>query len=137
MGFTGAEGSGAWRGYVAGWVPVIWCLRRSRWCLGIWLLLADQRAAVAGLFGNCACGLHAAGAGGAYGAELRGVALLSMTYALTTIGAFGVVAAVEESTGGDSCRILRGLASAPVLSFVYVGVHALACRDSAAGGILW
>ena len=37
---------------------------------------ADQRAAVAGLLGHCACGLHAAWAGGAYGAELRGAALL-------------------------------------------------------------
>jgi NADH-quinone oxidoreductase subunit N len=42
----------------------------------------------------------------------------ALTYALTTIGAFGVVAVVETKTGGDKLSDFSGLSRrAPVLSF--------------------
>jgi NADH-quinone oxidoreductase subunit N len=64
IGFAGAEGSGAWGSYLPGWVPVIAFAGKP--CSPC----ADQRAAITCLFGDCACGLHAAGTRVAHRTEL-------------------------------------------------------------------
>jgi NADH-quinone oxidoreductase subunit N len=119
IGFAGAEGSGAWRGYISGWVPVIATIAALSMVLGN--LVAISQTSVRRLLA------YSAIAHGGY--MLLGIvshtqqsfdALLYyvLTYALTTIGAFGVVAVVEDKIGGDKLSDFAGLSRrAPVLSF--------------------
>ena len=119
IGFAGAEGSGAWRGYISGWVPVIATIAALSMVLGN--LVATSQTSVRRLLA------YSAIAHGGY--MLLGIvshtqqsfdALLyyALTYALTTIGAFGVVAVVEDKIGGDKLSDFAGLSRrAPVLSF--------------------
>jgi NADH-quinone oxidoreductase subunit N len=119
IGFAGAEGSGVWRGYSAGWVPVVAIVAALSMVLGN--LVAILQTSVRRLLAYSAIG-HA-------GYMLLGIlshteqslsALLyyAITYALTVLGAFGVVALVEEATGGDTVSDFAGLSRrAPVPSF--------------------
>jgi NADH-quinone oxidoreductase subunit N len=118
MGFSGAEGSAVWQGYVSGWTPVIAVVAALSMVLGN--LTAIVQSSVKRLLAYSAIA-HA-------GYMLLGVlantpsshsALLFyvITYALTVLGAFGVVAVVEEATGGDVLANFAGLSRrAPVLS---------------------
>lgn len=119
IGLAGAEGSGVWHGYVSGWVPVVAILAALSMVLGnfVAILQTSVRRLLA----------YSAIAHGGY--TLLGVlshtdqslsALLyyTITYALTVLGAFGVVALVEEETGGDTLSHFAGLSRrAPVPAF--------------------
>ena len=95
IGFAGAEGSSDWGSHVPGWVPVIALLASLSILLGNLLALVSHTNQ-------------------SFGALLY----YSVTYALTTIGAFGVVSAVETKIGGDKLSDFSGLSRrAPVLSF--------------------
>ncbi len=119
IGFAGAEGSGAWKSYIPGWVPVIAIVAALSMVLGN--LVAIMQTSVRRLLA------YSAIAQGGY--ILLGLishtqqsfdALLyyALTYALTVIGAFGVVAVVEDKIGGDRLSDFAGLSRrAPVLSF--------------------
>lgn len=119
IGFAGAEGSGIWHGYTPGWVPVIAIVAVLSIVLGN--LVAILQTSVRRLLAYSAIA-HA-------GYMLLGIlshteqsfsALLyyAITYALTVLGAFGVVALVEEETGGDTLSDFAGLSRrAPVPSF--------------------
>jgi NADH-quinone oxidoreductase subunit N len=119
VGLAGAEGSGIWRRYASGWVPVVAIVAALSMILGN--LVAIRQTSVRRLLAYSAIA-HA-------GYMLLGIlshtdqsfgALLyyAITYALTTLGAFGVVAVVEEATGGDTLSHFAGLSRrAPVPSF--------------------
>ena len=119
LGFPGAEGSGAWHGYVPGWVPVLAVLAALSMVLGnlaaivqssVRRLLAYSAIAHAGYM---LLGVLAHGRQG-----LASLIYYVITYGLTTLGAFGVVAVVESRTGGDRLSDFAGLSRrAPVLSF--------------------
>jgi NADH-quinone oxidoreductase subunit N len=118
LGFAGAEGSAVWHGYVSGWTPVIAVVAALSMVLGN--LTAIVQSSVKRLLAYSAIA-HA-------GYMLLGVlantpssqsALLFyvITYALTVLGAFGVVTVVEEATGGDAIKNFAGLSRrAPGLS---------------------
>jgi len=118
MGFAGAEGSAVWQGYVSGWTPVITVVAALSMVLGN--LTAIVQSSVKRLLAYSAIA-HA-------GYMLLGVlantpssrsALLFyvITYALTVLGAFGVVTVVEAATGGDAISNFAGLSRrAPGLS---------------------
>jgi NADH-quinone oxidoreductase subunit N len=118
LGFAGAEGSAVWHGYVSGWTPVIAVVAALSMVLGN--LTAIAQSSVKRLLAYSAIA-HA-------GYMLLGVlantpssriALLFyvITYALTVLGAFGVVTVVEEATGGDAIKNFAGLSRrAPGLS---------------------
>lgn len=110
FGFAGAEGSAAWHGYVSGWTPTIAVIAAFSMVLGN--LTAIVQSSVKRLLAYSAIA-HA-------GYMLLGVlsntppshtALMFyvITYAATTIGAFGVVAVVEAATGGDALQNFAGL----------------------------
>ena len=110
FGFAGAEGSAVWHGYVSGWTPVIAVVAALSMVLGN--LTAIVQSSVKRLLAYSAIA-HA-------GYLLLGVlantpsshsALLFyvITYALTVLGAFGVVTVVEEATGGDALANFAGL----------------------------
>jgi NADH-quinone oxidoreductase subunit N len=119
IGFAGSEGSSVWGTYLPGWVPVIALVAALSMMLGN--LVAISQTSVRRLLAYSAIA-HA-------GYMLIGIvshteqsfdALLYyvLTYALTTIGAFGVVAVVEDKIGGDKLSDFAGLSRrAPVLSF--------------------
>ncbi len=119
LGFKGVEGSSAWHAYIPGWVPVLAVVAAFSMLLGnlaavvqtsVRRLLAFSAIAHAGYM------LLAVMAPGTQGTA----ALLYyvLTYGLTTLGAFGVVAVVQGRSGGERLVDFAGLGrSAPVLSF--------------------
>jgi NADH-quinone oxidoreductase subunit N len=118
LGFAGVEGSAVWHGYIAGWTPTIAVIAAFSMVLGN--LTAIVQSSVKRLLAYSAIA-HA-------GYMLLGVlsntppshsALMFyvITYAVTTIGVFGVVTVVEEATGGDAIKNFAGLSRrAPGLS---------------------
>ena len=119
LGFAGAEGSGAYRHFVAGWTPVIAVVAALSMILGnlaaivqssVKRLLAYSAIAHAGymLLGVMANGYEV----------FPSLIFYAVTYGLTTIGAFGVVAVVERGAGDDKLASFAGLSKrAPVASF--------------------
>jgi len=110
IGFAGNEGSAMWHNYVAGWTPVIAVVGALSMVLGnltaivqssVKRLLAYSAIAHAGymLLGVLSNTLPGRGA----------LMFYVITYGVTTIGAFGVVAVVEEATGGDALANFAGL----------------------------
>ena len=118
IGFAGAQGSAVWQGYVAGWTPLIAVIAALSMVLGN--LAAIAQSSVKRLLAYSAIA-HAGYMllGVLANTDLSRNALLFyvITYALTVIGAFGVVTVVESATGGDSLANFAGLSRrAPVLS---------------------
>lgn len=110
VGFAGTEGSAVWHGYVAGWTPVVAVIGALSMVLGnltaivqasVKRLLAYSAIAHAGymLLGVVSNTLTSQGA----------LMFYVITYGLTIVGAFGVVAVVEEATGGDAMKNFAGL----------------------------
>lgn len=119
VGFKGAEGSGAWREFAPGWVAALAIVASVSMLVGnlaalvqtsVRRLLAYSAVAHAGYVLLAVIGLnqHA----------LPALAYYALTYALTALGAFGVVAVVCERTGGDRLTDFAGLSRRdPVLAF--------------------
>jgi NADH-quinone oxidoreductase subunit N len=119
IGFAGAEGSSAWGSHVQGWVPVMAFVAALSIVLGN--LVAIMQTSVRRLLAYSAIAhvgymllALVSHTQQSFGALLY----YAFTYALTTIGAFGVVAVVETKIGGDKLSDFTGLSRrAPVLSF--------------------
>jgi NADH-quinone oxidoreductase subunit N len=110
LGFKGAEGSGGWHAFEAGWVPALVFLASVSMVLGnlaalaqtsVRRLLAYSAIAHAGYL---LLGIVAQGRAG-----VAALVYYALTYALTTLGAFGVVSVVEKSAGGDRLSDFAGL----------------------------
>lgn len=118
LGFAGAEGSAAYKAFVPGWIPIIAIIAGLSMILGN--LVAIAQTNVKRLLAYSAI----AHAGYMLLAVLthdqQAVASLiyyAVTYGLTTIGAFGVVAVVEQGTGDSKLTDFAGLSRrAPVVS---------------------
>ncbi|MGO8720388.1 MAG: NADH-quinone oxidoreductase subunit N [Acidobacteriaceae bacterium] len=118
VGFAGAEGSAAWLHIARGWVPVLAVVAALSMVLGNFVaivqssvrrLLAYSAIAHAGYM-LLAIVAHTQ-------QSLAALLYYVLTYALATLGAFGVVAVVEQRTGGDRLSHFDGLSRrAPVLS---------------------
>ncbi len=118
VGFHGAEGSGAWRAFHPGWVPVIAVVAAASMLLGnlaaivqssVRRLLAYSAIAHAGYI---LLGILAHDRDG-----LASIVYYVVIYGLTTVGAFGVVSIVQDSAGGDALSDFAGLSRrAPILS---------------------
>lgn len=119
IGFAGAEGSGAWRAYVPGWVPVLAVVAALSMVLGN--LVAIVQSSVRRLLAYSAIAHAGYMLLAIMAHDQHGVASLmyyAITYGLTTVGAFGVVAVMEQQGGGERITDFAGLSRrAPVLSF--------------------
>jgi NADH-quinone oxidoreductase subunit N len=119
IGLAGAEGSGAWHGYTSGWVPVVAIFAALSMVLGN--LVAIMQTSVRRLLAYSAiahAGYMLLGILSHTDRSLSALFYYVITYALTVLGAFGVVALVEEETGGDQLSDFAGLSRrAPVPSF--------------------
>jgi NADH-quinone oxidoreductase subunit N len=118
VGFAPLNGSAAWHAMVAGWSPVLAVLAALSILVGNFVALAQSNvrrllaySAVAHA-GYTLIGLVAGGRAG-FSAAL----FYTTTYAITLVGAFGVVAFVRSETGGDDLSNFAGLASrSPLLA---------------------
>src|SRR5437899_3632408 len=118
VGFSSLHGSAAWHAMVAGWSPVLAALAALSILVGNLVALAQSNvrrllaySAVAHA-GYTLIGLIA-GARDGFSAAL----FYATIYAITLVGAFGVVAIVRRETGGDDLPYLAGLASSsPMLT---------------------
>ncbi len=119
LGFRGAEGSGAWHAYVPGWVPVLAVVAALSMVLGN--LMAIVQISVRRLLAYSAiahAGYMLLGVMAPDGQGLAALVYYVLTYGLTTLGAFGVVALVEQESGGSQLSDFTGLSRrSPVLSF--------------------
>jgi NADH-quinone oxidoreductase subunit N len=119
IGLAGAEGSGAWHGYASGWVPIAAIISVLSMVLGN--LVAILQTSVRRLLAYSAiahAGYMLLGILSHTDQSFRALLYYAITYALTVLGAFGVVAVVEEQTGGDTVSDFSGLSRrAPLPSF--------------------
>jgi NADH-quinone oxidoreductase subunit N len=119
VGLAGAEGSCTWHAYASGWVPVVAIVSAVSMVLGN--LVAIRQTSVRRLLAYSAiahAGYMLLGILSHTEQSLAALLYYAITYALTVLGAFGVVAVVEEEAGGDTISDFAGLSQrAPVPSF--------------------
>ncbi len=119
IGFAGSEGAAAWSHFAAGWVCVIAVV-----CV-LSMVLGNLAAIVQGSVRRLLAYSAIAHAGYMLLAlvshtqqSLGALLYYVMTYALATLGTFGVVVVVEKYSGGDKLSDFDGLSRrAPLLSF--------------------
>ncbi len=136
LGFTGAEGSAAWRHFVHGWVPVLALVAAFSMVLGN--LVAIVQTSVRRLLAYSAiahAGYMLLAIVSHTQQSLAALLYYVITYALATLGAFGVIAVVEKQTEGDCLSNFDGLSRrAPVLSFcLFIFILSLAGIPPLAG----
>lgn len=119
VGFKGAEGSGAWLAHQPGWVPLLAVLAAGSIVLGN--LAALVQSSVRRLLAYSAiahAGYMLLGVMSPNPPGLAALVYYVLTYALTTLGAFGVVALVEAQTGGETLSDFAGFSRrAPLPGF--------------------
>ena len=118
LGFVGAQGSAVWPGYISGWTPTVAVVAALSMVLGN--LTAIVQSSVKRLLAYSAiahAGYMLLGVLSNNPLSASAMMFYVITYALTVIGAFGVVAVVEDATGGDAIANFAGLSRrAPGLS---------------------
>jgi NADH-quinone oxidoreductase subunit N len=126
VGFAPVHGSADWHGMVAGWSPVLATLAASSILIGNLVALAQTNvrrllaySAVAHA-GYTLLGLVAGGRAG-FSATL----FYTTIYAVTLVGAFGVVAVVRRETGGDDLQNFAGLSARSPLLAGYMSIFML------------
>ncbi len=119
VGFAGAEGSAAWSRIVPGWVPVLAMVAALSMLLGNLVAIVQRSARRLLAYSAIAHAGYMLLAMVAHTQQsLAALLYYVATYALATLGAFGVVAVVEKRTGSDALSNFDGLSRrAPVLSF--------------------
>lgn len=120
VGFAGAEGSGAWRNYAQGWVPILAVLAALSVVVGN--LAAIAQSSVKRLLAYSAVAHAGYALVGVLANEkadgLAAVLYYVTTYALTTVGAFAVIVVVQERAGDDRLATFAGLSKrSPLLAF--------------------
>lgn len=118
IGFIGSTGSAVWHGYVSGWMPVVAIVAALSMVLGN--LTAIVQSSVKRMLAYSAiahAGYMLLGVLAGTPPSFSAMMFYVITYALTVIGAFGVVMVVEEATGSDALANFNGLSRrAPGLS---------------------
>jgi NADH-quinone oxidoreductase subunit N len=119
VGFAGVEGSGAWRQFSHGWFPMIAVIAVLSIVVGNVAAIAQssvRRLLAYSAVAHAGYALLALLAGRERG--LTSLLYYVFTYALTILGAFGVVAVVQEKAGRENLAVFAGLSRrAPLLSF--------------------
>ena len=119
IGFAGAEGSGAFRDFARGWTPVIALIAALSMVLGN--LAAIVQSSVKRLLAYSAiahAGYMLLGVMAHDEQAIVSVVYYAATYGLATIGAFGVVALLENEVGDDKLSSFIGFSKrAPMAAF--------------------
>jgi NADH-quinone oxidoreductase subunit N len=119
IGFSGHSGDGAWRHFATGWVPILVAMAVLSMIVGNLAAIAQRSVRRLLAYSAIAHAGYILIGIAANNADGRLAALYYMaTYALTAVGAFGVVAIVMEKCGGDSLESFAGLSQrAPLVSW--------------------
>jgi NADH-quinone oxidoreductase subunit N len=118
VGFAPVHGNAGWHAMAAGWSPILAALAALSILIGNLAALAQTNVRRLLAYSAVAHGGYTllglvAGSRDGFSATLFYVAV----YAVTLVGAFGVVAVVRSETGGDDLRNFSGLAArAPLLA---------------------
>ena len=118
VGLAGEEGSGTWRAYMAGWVPLIAVIAVLSMVLGN--LAAIVQSSLRRLLAYSAIGHAGYMLLGILADSRQGLSALVyyiITYALATIGAFGVLAALDKYKVDRAADVAGLSRRAPWLSF--------------------
>ena len=119
IGFAGVEGSGAFRDFARGWTPVIALIAALSMVLGN--LVAIVQSSVKRLLAYSAiahAGYMLLGVMAHDEQAIVSVVYYATTYGLATIGAFGVVALLENEVGDDKLSSFVGFSKrAPLAAF--------------------
>lgn len=119
VGFAGAEGTAAWSHFVPGWVPVLAIVAALSMVLGNLVAIVQRSARRLLAYSAIAhAGYMLLAIVSHTQQSLAALLYYVVTYALATLGAFAVIAVVEEQAGSDQLSNFDGLSRrAPVLSF--------------------
>jgi len=119
VGFAGAQGGGEWRNFSQGWVPLLAVI--AALSIGLGNLAAIAQTSVRRLLAYSAIAHSGYMLVGLLANNAQGISSLIYyvaTYALTTVGAFGVVAIIQEKSGDEKFSAFAGLSRrAPLISF--------------------
>jgi NADH-quinone oxidoreductase subunit N len=119
IGFAGVEGGAGYQDFLRGWTPVIAVVAALSMLLGN--LVAIAQSSVKRLLAYSAiahAGYMLLGVMAHDEKVIAAVVYYAATYGLATIGAFGVVALVEENTGDDKLASFIGFSKrAPLAAF--------------------
>lgn len=119
LGFAGVKGSAGWADFEAGWVPLIGMMAAFSMVVGNLAALVQtsvRRLLAYSGIGHAGFILIALMA--ATPAALNAVLFYAVIYGLATLGAFGVVAVVIRSRGGDRLTDFAGMSrQSPLLAF--------------------
>jgi NADH-quinone oxidoreductase subunit N len=110
IGFPGVEGLASWRDYLPGWLPALAVVAAASMLLGN--VVAIAQSSVRRLLAYSAIahgGYMLLGIMGNRGQSVGALVYYALTYGLTTVGAFGVVALVQQQTGSDRLEAFAGL----------------------------
>jgi NADH-quinone oxidoreductase subunit N len=125
LGFAGAEGSATWHHFQSGWVPVLVTVAVASMLLGN--LVAITQTSLRRLLAYSAvahAGYMLLGFVAHSEQSLAALLFYVATYALATLGIFGILSITEKQLGNDSISGLAGLSRrAPFLSaclFIFV-----------------
>ena len=118
VGFAPVRGSAGWHSMVAGWSPVLAALAALSIAIGNLVALAQsnvRRLLAYSAVAHAGYTLIGFVAGGRDG--FSSALFYTTVYAVTLVGAFGVVGVVRRETGGDDFRNFCGLSSrSPLLA---------------------
>ncbi len=119
IGLKGAEGLAVWHHYAPGWVPLLAILATASMVLGNLTALAQTSVRRLLAYSAIAhAGYMLLGVLPGTNQSLASLIYYAATYGLTTVGAFGVISAVQGGAGGDRFSDFAGLSRrAPVVSF--------------------
>jgi NADH-quinone oxidoreductase subunit N len=110
VGFAGAEGSAALRNFSSGWIPALVIVASLSMVLGNVAAIAQssvKRLLAYSAVAHAGYALLAVATNTPEG--LSSLLYYTITYAITVLGAFGVVAVVERGTGGERFSDFAGL----------------------------
>jgi NADH-quinone oxidoreductase subunit N len=110
-GFHGAEGSADWHGYVSGWMPLLAIIAVVSMLVGNFAAIVQTSVRRLLAYSAIAhAGYMLLGVMSHSGPGLASLVYYVVTYAVTTLGAFGIVGIVQQQTGGDRLSDFAGLA---------------------------
>lgn len=110
LAFANVAGVAAWGGLAAGWSPLVALVAAASMVLGNFAALTQRnvkRLLAYSAVAHAGYTLVAVAAGG--GSSLASVTFYAVTYAITALGAFGVVGLVETACGGSEFHHFAGL----------------------------
>jgi NADH-quinone oxidoreductase subunit N len=118
-GFASVSGSAVWRNFTDGWVPLVAILAALSVIVGNLAAIAQKSVRRLLAYSAVAHGGYALLGVLAFGKPgLASLIYYVATYAFTILGAFGVIAVVQERAGSDQFGAFAGLGKrSPVLAF--------------------